>query len=87
MEELTEGTIVHYVLPDGRSEGEHRPAIVVRVWRYEGKPQENGLCQLQVFVDGTNDYPDYSGSVWATSVEHSHDHLPGTWHFIEPGSA
>lgn len=29
MEGLTEGRIVHYVLPDGQ----HRPAIIVKVWR------------------------------------------------------
>lgn len=52
MEGLTEGRIVHYVLPDGNHEGEHRPAIIVKVWN-----KTTGYVNLQVFVDGTNDYP------------------------------
>ena len=55
------GWVVHYVLPDGRYPGEHRPAFVVKVW-------SETVVNLQVFVDGTNDYPDYDGAVWATSV-------------------
>jgi hypothetical protein len=61
MDGLTEGRIVHYVMPNG----EHRPAIVVRVWRVQDykngqvvglpHPPENGCCQLHVFTDGTND--------------------------------
>ena len=58
---LIEGRIVHFVMPDGQ----HRPAIVVRVWYVavsDGPepikaPPENGVCQLQVFSDGTNDLP------------------------------
>ena len=84
MEGLTEGRVVHYVLPDGPHAGEHRPAIVVKVWRRgDGSPPANGYSNLQVFVDGTNDYPDYSGSVWATSVEYSEEPRPRTWHWIE----
>lgn len=84
MEGLVEGRIVHYVLPDGRSEGEHRPAIVVKVWRVDGKPQENGCCQLQVFSDGVNDGARYTdGIVWATSVVHSAELKLGTWHWPE----
>lgn len=81
---LVEGDLVHYVLPDGKNAGEHRPAIVVKVWRMpDGSVQDNGLCQLQVFVDGTNDYDNYSGSVWATSIEYGDNEQLGTWHFIE----
>lgn len=78
VEGLTEGRIVHYVLPDGRNPGEHRPAIVVKVW-----PSSNGSANLMVFVDGTNDYADYSGAVWATSVPFSEEPQPRTWHWIE----
>jgi hypothetical protein len=84
MEGLTEGRIVHYVLESGRSKGEHRPAIVVRDWK-----QENGLVQLQVFTDGTNDLiADFDGAVgknvvWRTSVHYSEAKEPGTWHWIE----
>lgn len=55
------GQIVHYVLPDGHYPGEHRPAFVVKVW---GATSVN----LQVFVDGSDDYADYNGTLWATSV-------------------
>ncbi len=73
----TIGDIVHYVLPDDtRYPGEHRPAFVVKVW-------SGGYANLQVFVDGTNDYPNYNGSVWATSIEHAEDYSPRTWHWPE----
>lgn len=81
MKGLTEGRIVHYVLPDGKSQGAHRPAIVVRVWRQH----EPCLVQLLVFVDGTNDYMTSDGlAQWRTSVHHDPDGKPGTWHWIEP---
>jgi hypothetical protein len=96
MEGLTEGRIVHYVMPDGQ---EHRPAIVVKVWRKEdGTPPDNGISNLQVFTDGTNDYQhnkghdgfEYmskdeikTGIVWKTSVEFSAEPKPHTWHWIE----
>lgn len=77
MEGLTEGRIVHYVLPDGPHAGEHRPAIVVKVW-------SGNYVNLVVFMDGTNDGPEYSGCIrWATSIEHSAEPKPNTWHWIE----
>lgn len=86
MKGLTEGRIVHYVLPDGQ----HRPAIVVRVW--DRNPDDPiGCCQLQVFVDGSNDHHQISanevghGTVWRTSVRCDEvGKAPGTWHWIEP---
>lgn len=79
---LTAGRMVHYVLPDGRSQGEHRPAIVVRVWDIPSYPA--GTINLQVFTDGSNDGKDYAaGTVWKTSVHYSEDKEPGTWHWIE----
>jgi len=72
----TIGDIVHYVLSDGPCRGQHRPAFVVQVW-------SGGYVNLQVFVDGTNDYPDYSGSVWATSIERSDEYRPRSWHWPE----
>ncbi len=75
--------MVHYVLPDGDSAGEHRPAVVVKVcpkeWSYP-----DGAVQLQVFTDSRNDGPEYaSGIVWRTSVHFDAEGKPGTWHWIE----
>lgn len=78
MDGLTEGRIVHYVLPSGRSKGEHRPAIVVQVWR----EHEAGLVNLQVFTDFTNDA--LAAVWWCTSVHFDADKAIGTWHWIEP---
>lgn len=79
MEGLTEGRIVHYVLPDGPHQGEHRPAIVVKVWS-----KDVGTSNLQVFVDGENDgYPAGTNVVWKTSITYSENPVSGTWHWIE----
>lgn len=79
MEGLTEGRIVHYVMEDGAHAGEHRPAVIVRVWR-----KDNGCSNLQVFTDGENDGPEYaSGLAWKTSRHYSEGKEPGTWHWIE----
>lgn len=90
MEGLTEGRIVHFVLDSG----EHRPAIVLRVWRMaDGTPPENGCCNLTVFRDWSND--NIPGNFvnattgqgtalqWSTSVLYSEEPKPGTWHWIE----
>lgn len=76
----TVGRIVHFVLPNG----EHRAAIIARVW--DVSPNLDPSVQLQVFTDGTNDAgvipecnppaygtPEYGlfvapGTVWRTSV-------------------
>ena len=94
MDGLTEGRIVHYVMPNGQ----HRPAIVVQVWDYTGP---SGTSNLQVFTDGPNDKPftpaekqkniDFGidseqvahGHLWRTSIMYSEEHTPGTWHWIE----
>jgi len=85
MDGLTEGRIVHFVLSDGPHEGEHRPAIVVKVWRQgDGSPPANGYSNLVVFMDGTNDGAAFAGCVrWATSIEYSEEPRPRTWHWIE----
>jgi hypothetical protein len=75
------GRIVHYILPDGPSKGEHRPAIVVYVWPESSYPGGDTV-QLQVFTDGSNDGAIYeSGIVWQTSVHEGTD--PCTWHWPE----
>lgn len=83
MEGLTEGRIVHYVL----SNGEHRAAIVVRVFE-PGKPL--GLANLIVFSDGSNDRGAVFGNVseqglfWATSAHYDPEGTTHhTWHWIE----
>lgn len=54
MQDLYVGRIVNYVLPDGRSAGQVRPAIVVRVWNDVSSDLiAQGYCNLQVFTDGT----------------------------------
>jgi hypothetical protein len=86
---LTEGRMVHFVLPDGKT---HRPAIVVRVW----DTTTNGLVNLQVFLDGTNDRIDKTnaqwitqevtarGVMWSTSVKYdATGKEPHTWHWPE----
>jgi hypothetical protein len=70
------GQIVNYVLKGGKSEGEIRPAIVVRKW-------SETCVQLQVFTDCSNDGPEYTPNVvWKTSVLYSAatKKEPGTWH-------
>lgn len=83
------GRIVHYILPDGQYAGEHRPAIIVKVW--DENPTPDSLVQLQVFTDGPNDYP-YGGNgsdgiQWRTSVHHNEGDVNpkslGTWHWPE----
>lgn len=80
------GRIVHFVLPSGRSAGEHRPAIIVRVWP-QSEPGHGGTVQLQVFTDSDKDgrYNDELPPVmWATSVVNDEIATkPGTWHWPE----
>lgn len=83
MEGLIEGRIVHFVLPDGRNPGEHRPAIIVRVWP---TMRESGHVNMLVFTDCTNDYlagDSAKGVMWATSVPYSGEPKPRSWHWIE----
>lgn len=76
--------IVHYVLPDGQHPGEHRPAIIVKVWG----DQPDSMVNLQVFTDSVNDFvtshPGGSGIMWRTSVHRDEDtKAPGSYHFPE----
>jgi hypothetical protein len=74
------GAEVFYVLTGGHSQGQRRPATVVRDWR-------NGMVNLQVFTDATNDYPSgtpgSNGTLWATSVHYAPaaSKQIGTWHW------
>jgi hypothetical protein len=81
------GRIVHYVLAeeDGvintgyhPQAGEHRPAIIVRLWPCAA------TVQLQVFTDGRNDGLDGGNVFWATSrAQDEAEKKPGTWHWPE----
>lgn len=74
------GRIVHYVLEAGPHQGEHRPAIIVQVW-------SDSSVNLQVFVDGSNDYFRNQGpeplTLWRTSKHPDPAFTPGTWHWPE----
>ena len=76
---LTEGRMVHYVLPYG--DRKHRPAVVVQVWDYR-----YGTSNLVVFRDVLNDAQtcdDNAVVMMATSIHYSEGKEPGTWHWIE----
>jgi hypothetical protein len=87
------GRIVHYVMWNG----EHRPAIVVRVWGASSAIEsEAGLTefhpavQLQVFTDGKNDEsPNNTNQPaqnveWRTSVGYDEAFkTANTWHWPE----
>lgn len=77
------GRVVHYVLEAGPHQGEHRAAFIVRVWG----DTPDALVNLQVFVDGSNDYYKNQGpeplTLWRTSVHRDDAGAPGTWHWPE----
>lgn len=80
------GRIVHYVLapsdlPDGKSAGELRPAMLIRVWN-----PSDGCSNLQVFLDGTNDGQIQGPAhLWATSRNYDTEGALGTWHWPPRG--
>jgi len=72
------GRVVHYVLPDGNNAGDHRPAIIVRVWP--------DTVNLQVFYDGDGTPHMNDGqlnTLWKLSVPFSAEPKPGTYHWPE----
>lgn len=79
------GRIVHFVMPESsRYPGEHRPAIIVKIW--DATPKTDSMVQLQVFTDGSNDGELFkSGLFWATSVHYADpsEKKPYTWHWPE----
>ena len=94
---LAVGRTVHYVLPDGPSKGDHRPATIVRIFE---SMKATGTINLQVFTDGLNDgfktaFAVMNGKeqvgvttqtdliVWRTSVHYDENKAPGTWHWPE----
>jgi len=70
--------IVHYCFTQ-HGDLIHRPAVVVRVWN-RGTEQE--MVQLVVFMDGTNDGPEFASCIaWRTSVHYSEEPQHHTWHW------
>ena len=58
-------------------DGQHRPAIIVRLW--DAQPTETSVVQLQVFTDSSNDKE--PNVIWRTSVhQDATEKKPGTWH-------
>lgn len=104
MEGLVEGRIVHFVLdnhifktnPDEAGNQQSieglicRPAIIVNAW---GGKLEDGMINLQVFLDGNNDFSlvmaevgssfSTPATLWKTSVKYSETKEVGTWHWPE----
>ena len=84
------GRVVHFILDEGRSFGQHRPAIITRVWARADQVTPETAVQLQVFADGTND--DIQGGanvVWKSSRQYRDpsEQAAGTWHWPEYVSA
>jgi hypothetical protein len=73
----TIGRVVHYVLPSGHHPGDHRPAIITRVW-------SETCVNLQVFTDGDNDYDHGPNVLRITSANYDADGTqPCSWHWPE----
>ena len=72
------GRIVHYILPDGHHIGDHRPAIITRVW-------SDTCVNLTVFTDSENDGFPPNGLIHRTSVSFHEAvrHEFGSWHWPE----
>ena len=89
MKGLTEGSLVLYVLESGRSQGQSRPAIVVRDWVHAAPSDRDGVVNLQVFTDGENDFSGKDDHkplgvppvIWRTSIHYSETKEDGTWHW------
>lgn len=83
------GRVVHYVLLGGASQGEHRPALIVKV-------EKHGSCWLNVMKARSDDFSGEpnsgcgTGSQSASSVVsyvfEDASGLPGTWHWPERAS-
>lgn len=74
------GRTVHFVLDRGPNKGQHRPAVIVRVW-------SDTCVQLQVFTDSdaTDRYNDQiPNPLWATSVTYDETaEKIYSWHWPE----
>lgn len=79
IEGLIIGAITHFVLPAGRSMGQHRAAIITNIW-----DEVDGIVDLTVFIDGSEDgYPYNQPAVFFNGVQFSETKENGTWHWLE----
>lgn len=71
------GAPVCYVLPQGKSQGEARPALVTRV--------HGDRVNLKVFTDGDGNKTGdcLPAMLWVQDVAYSERGEPGTWHLIQ----
>ena len=83
---LSIGRIVRYVLPpESARVGEHRAAIVARVWNDVDAPVHPGKCNLHIILDGLGDFQE---PVWRAQVIYDPTGRPGTWHWpTDPAAA
>lgn len=72
--------LVHYVLPEGPSRGQCRPAVVVNDWTGVAYHDQPETCNLIAFIDGSNDGLGDDYVLWPTSVHHTTDGADATWH-------
>jgi hypothetical protein len=78
--DIAVGANVRYHFTDRGGEIVERPGVIVKVWDHV----QPGLCNLVVFVDGSNDLDNLAMKApvyWATSVPYSTGGEHHTWHF------
>lgn len=80
MQGLTEGRIVHFVMPQVTEQGDspHRPAVITEVLN-----RRTGIVNLTVFFNGPRDGQNLEALGWVPSVGFDPNGAPGTWHWIE----
>lgn len=75
------GRVVHYVLKEGRSHGQHRSALVVNV--FGSVTHVNLLVALDGINDTDNEFnAPQIGNAYSVP-EDQNDKAPGTWHWPE----
>ena len=74
MQQLTESSMVHYRLTEGRWAGQCRAAIVTRVYRGHDK-----VASMQIILDGQTDEAEQPLR-WANSVSYDRQER-GKWHW------
>jgi hypothetical protein len=82
------GRVVHYVLDAGPSQGEHRPAVIVRVYPDpDGEVTPGAVIIVHVHVDSHGDYYPHQGDepliVQRMPGYDPDGTIPGSWHWPE----